>query len=729
MTSDGPISVAVEDRSSPGPSAVSTAFRIGVVLLAVFVLGGLLVRLEDTIGLVLLAATIAVTTDRMQRALSRRLGRAASYVMTALITFVFIVVAAAIIWNDLAQQAERLNTLVADRIAGLTDGSLPDRLARLTRAEDSIAAVLDRLPSTVVAGEDSTVGVGGKVVNLLVVVVLAAFLQAGAGSALDWIVARWSRDDRASVRELIADTRQRAAGLTRRSLLLALTASVIVSVVAHGLGIPGATVLGVWAGSWLVVPTVGALVGSAPIVLVAWLSSPPTGLAMFGAVVLISVAARSARRRYVDSVLRLPSALWVVAIGVGTLIAGPGGVVVMVLVTALACAWLAQDAALPRPERPSTRRAQVFEIRDSNVHVLPSAQSVMEVIAGGLAVVGLAVAVNSVSRAIVWIVVASMIAVALDRPASFIERHARLGRSGAVAVVISVGVVLAVVVTLLGALNASSTTSEFSNDLPVILRDLETAPLVGNWLADHDAAVWLDQQLQDLPQRLAARGDVADYLPVVGNRVLDLLWTLLLAASLLIDGPRLAAALRRRVPAHRRRQTIRLTTVSLEAVSAYLGGAMVIAAINASVVLVVAISLGLALAPVLAAWAFIWNFVPQIGGFMGGFPLVVLALTAGPAQALVAAIVFVGYQFIENHVIQPKIIGDAIDVPPWVTLLAALSGGAMAGLLGAVVLTPLIGVVHLTVQAARRQDFPGRVAESIGAAFDDRRVALPDQSC
>ena len=142
--------------------------------------------------------------------------------------------------------------------------------------------------------------------------------------------------------------------------------------------------------------------------------------------------------------------------------------------------------------------------------------------------------------------------------------------------------------------------------------------------------------------------------------------------------------------------------------------------INGLVVFGIAAVLGIALAPVLAVWAFGWNFVPQIGGFMGGLPLMVLALAEGPTQAIAAGVVFVSYQFVENHLIQPAVISESIDVPPWVALLAALAGAAAAGLVGAVALTPLVGVVRVIVDEIRRDDFPGATVQV--SALDQRRV-------
>ena len=72
-----------------------------------------------------------------------------------------------------------------------------------------------------------------------------------------------------------------------------------------------------------------------------------------------------------------------------------------------------------------------------------------------------------------------------------------------------------------------------------------------------------------------------------------------------------------------------------------------------------------------------------------------------------AGLLYFTYQFIENHLIQPAIIGAAIDVPPWGTLIAALVGGAAAGVVGAVVITPLVGVVRVIRTELASADFPG----------------------
>jgi predicted PurR-regulated permease PerM len=704
-------------------SAAAESFRLAIIATAVIMVVVVVVRLSDTIGLVLFAASLAFVSDPVRRRLSRWIGRAPAVVVTALLTFVVIVGTAALLWRDLSGQSERLAELLGQRLDELRAGSFPDRVAEAVGARDGVDAVFGRLPTTVITGRDSARGVGTQVIQLLVAVILSAFFQSSAGSITDWVVGKWARDDRRSVRLVLGDVTARAGRIVRRSLILAVGVSVAVAALAAVCGVPGAVVLGMWAGVWSIVPTVGIVIGLAPVTVTAAASSPVTGAIVVAAAAGVGVVSHFARPRIAELGPVVPASMWVVSIGVGTSIAGLGGAFVLVVGMALAVAWLTTRGELPAPE-PGTP-TWLARIVDGSVAFVPTWRSLIHVLVGVAGAALLGVALGQLGRAAVWIIIASMVAVALNRPIEYLSRRLRIGRFASIALVLATaGLVLAVVVTL-GVEGASSSTSEFSSRLPTVVRQLEDAPLLGGWLREQDAATWVDDQLQQLPQRLSSSGGMADWLPVVGSRVVDFLWVLLLTVALLVDGPRLSAALHRRTPAVHRRQFTRMTDVSLQAVSAYLGGAMLVAGLNASVVLTLALVLGLGLAPVLAAWAFVWNFVPQIGGFMGGFPLVVLALGVGPAQAMLAALVYVSYQFVENNVIQPTVIGESIDVPPWATLLAALAGAAAAGIIGAVVLTPLVGVIRVVLDATRREDFPGRVAKTTAAATPTAVTTTP----
>ena len=70
-------------------------------------------------------------------------------------------------------------------------------------------------------------------------------------------------------------------------------------------------------------------------------------------------------------------------------------------------------------------------------------------------------------------------------------------------------------------------------------------------------------------------------------------------------------------------------------------------------------------------------------------PAVLLGLTAGPVPALAALLLYLGIQLVENNFLVPKIQSDAIDLHPSAIITALVIGGAIFGLLGAVLALPV----------------------------------------
>ena len=667
-------------HSSTGRETV----QIPIDRVAAFVVGAIVVivsaafarRLGDVAGLFLAAVVMAVTTLPVQRALRRHIGNAAALVVTAIGT---IVVCAGIVFvavRDLTARTAQVSELIDRRLGELPGGSLVGRVVRATRIDTGVAQWLEDLPARVVVGADQGGEMATQAFLFLTVVVLATFLQASGAAIVDWIVGRWPRDDvdagrRREAHLLADDIECRGFGFFRRTLAVIGVATAIVGGTGMLVGLPGATALGIWLGVWSVVPVVGKPVASVPVVLLVALDQRPVAATVVAASVVALVLAHVARKRWIEPRLTMTVAPYTVAVAVGVAVAGVGGSAVALALVASVVAVLTSEQ---RPGRPEWWRVPVEHTWSLNGVMLPSGWRLVALSAGAAAGgVLLWVALVGAGRAAVWVMVAGFVAIALSRPVGWLSR--RTGMSHRVAgdvVCVLIALVLAAA-ALTGADDGARATTTLTERLPSIVADLEDAPVIGGFLADRDAAVWVEQQMEDLPQRVRT-GRPADWMPFVGDRILDLFWIMVLSVALLADGPRLVRGATRLVPARHRRQWSRLLAAAGVALGGYAAGAALVASINASVIFVIAVVLGLGVAPALALWGFLWNFVPQIGGFMGGVPLVVFAFVLGPLEGLFAGAAFTAYQLIENHLIQPAVIGAAIDIPPWGTLLAAVAG-------------------------------------------------------
>ena len=134
------------------------------------------------------------------------------------------------------------------------------------------------------------------------------------------------------------------------------------------------------------------------------------------------------------------------------------------------------------------------------------------------------------------------------------------------------------------------------------------------------------------------------------------------------------------------------------------------------------------LAPFIAVWAMVTNLIPQIGGFLGGSVFVLLGVTQGVGTGVACLAWFLFYQQLENHFLQPAIVGEAVDISPAGTMLAALVGGAALGVPGAMVAIPFVGTIKAIYLARHPDRARPRTAGSGGrllARLRRRRGAIP----
>lgn len=96
--------------------------------------------------------------------------------------------------------------------------------------------------------------------------------------------------------------------------------------------------------------------------------------------------------------------------------------------------------------------------------------------------------------------------------------------------------------------------------------------------------------------------------------------------------------------------------------------------------------------------------IPYIGGFISCAVSIFLTLIYDPTLVVRCAVVYLAVQFVENQFIYPKVVGKSVGLPPFYTLIAALIGGKLLGIIGMLFSIPFMAVVMELVKedAARR---------------------------
>jgi predicted PurR-regulated permease PerM len=300
--------------------------------------------------------------------------------------------------------------------------------------------------------------------------------------------------------------------------------------------------------------------------------------------------------------------------------------------------------------------------------------------------------VSVAANVLTGIGVGVVVGVALAPVVSRVQRRMDTSRGSAV-VLVGTGLALAIAaVVLLVAPAAVRQAQDFSDQLPETVRDFYTWPIIGERLQDADAAGRVERWIEDAPTKVDDRT-----LGQLGERLLGGVFSsvvvLVTALGVMVDGEIAVRRFRALVPPSRRDHADRLGRIVYATFGSYFAGSLFVAVLAGIMVLSVGLLLGVPLSPVAGLWTTLTNLIPQIGGFLGGSFFVLLALTQGPVQAAIALAFILAYQNLENHVISPAIVGRAVNLSPPSTMLAALVGGAAAGVPGALVATPLLGAV------------------------------------
>jgi predicted PurR-regulated permease PerM len=107
---------------------------------------------------------------------------------------------------------------------------------------------------------------------------------------------------------------------------------------------------------------------------------------------------------------------------------------------------------------------------------------------------------------------------------------------------------------------------------------------------------------------------------------------------------------------------------------------------------------GVPYALLLAIFVAVFDLIPMVGSTIAGIVVSLVALTKGLPIAIATAVFYVVYRFLEDYFVTPRVMKSTVKVTPGLTIIATLIGGALLGLIGALIAIPVAATLHLIVQ-------------------------------
>ena len=177
--------------------------------------------------------------------------------------------------------------------------------------------------------------------------------------------------------------------------------------------------------------------------------------------------------------------------------------------------------------------------------------------------------------------------------------------------------------------------------------------------------------------------------------VLQLLLMFIVAFLLALEAPAVRRDLRRLVPNDYRTDFDQIWRQVRKMLYAYVRGQLIVAALIGVCSGVACFVLGLPDPVALGLIAGVTALIPYLGPFIGAIPAILVGLSQSPETALAIALVYILISNVILNVVYPKIVGDAVKLPPILVIVALIAGFSWGGILGMFVAVPIAATLRI----------------------------------
>src|SRR3954447_9374223 len=333
---------------------------------------------------------------------------------------------------------------------------------------------------------------------------------------------------------------------------------------------------------------------------------------------------------------------------------------------------------------------------------LPSARGVLRVVVIVVLSAFALYLVYRLRKPISWVFAAAFVAICAAGPINRLEK--RMPRGVAI-VLVYVGIVLTPVIV--GAILIPPVVNQgvkLVNETPSYVRDLNATVKTNTQLRKLNENYDLTGKLQNTAQDLIKNvGQATGALVKIGAGLLSsvfALFTILVLSIFLVSrGPVWAERAVASRPPDQATALRRALGDIAEALGAYVGGALLQALVAGVIAFVVLTILGVPAPLALALVIAILDLVPLVGATLGAVIVGIVTLFHDfPTVTVIWVIFAIAYQQFENYVVQPRIQSRAVDLDPFIIVVAALFGGTLLGVVGALIAIPVAAAIQIAVR-------------------------------
>jgi len=319
---------------------------------------------------------------------------------------------------------------------------------------------------------------------------------------------------------------------------------------------------------------------------------------------------------------------------------------------------------------------------------------------GAVIAITLLKAFESASQVFVLIIISLIFAVGLNPSVEFF-RHKGLKRFQAVLTVVALVLIFVGIFAVVVIPPSVTQVGNLFKNAPSILEHLKE----NSFIADLNKHYGIIDSLQNKfatsmhngQYVVNAFGGVIGVGKAVLSGAIAALTVLVLTLYFLASLPHVTSVAYHFVPASRRVRVSKITDEIIIRIGGFVSGQVTVAFIASMFGLVLAFSLGLPYPAAIGLVVFVCGTIPLIGHPLGIMAVTLIALSKSPTDAVIAFFAYVAYVQVENYLIMPRIMRRALSLPGVVTIIAALIGVSLLGIVGGVLAIPIAAAILLII--------------------------------
>ncbi|WP_233542687.1 AI-2E family transporter [Kocuria tytonis] len=322
----------------------------------------------------------------------------------------------------------------------------------------------------------------------------------------------------------------------------------------------------------------------------------------------------------------------------------------------------------------------------------------------GIALLGYYVLTN-VGGLVGWIVTAAFISLGLDPLVRWLESKGLPRAPAGIAVIVALALVVTTFIMVLVPRMVEQA-QQLAARGPELVDRFMHSQLFHTLDARFDIAASVQKAATGLQEKIASDenllggmfGSVVNASGVVLNAITGTLIVMALTLYFLFSWPTIKAWCYRLAPASKRARVTDLGDRMINGVGNYVMGQACVALINATVAFVLMTVTGVPYASLLVLFVAVLAFIPLVGGVIAGVLVSLVATIGGWDTVVPYAVCYFAYLQLEAYVVSPRIMARAVAVPGAVAVIAVAAGGALWGVLGALIAIPTAAAGLLLVR-------------------------------